>query len=354
MRWFVAVLLCATAWCEAGPVRYRVRDMGLFGGGNSLLASGINNHGEINAVATTAEGWFRVLLFQGRRPKDIGLLPGFDHAWSGGAINDRTEIVGVQYLENFLEGRAFLYTGGKLIDLDSLMAVAGWTQPIDINNRGHIVGYWFQSRASRSFEGFLFANGVFTLLPKLAPDSPIYPTSLNDNGDIVGSTPTSGPFRDVRAILIRNGQVRNLGVLPGIANSVASSINNRGTIVGTCHNDSSEHARGFVYRNGPMTDVGLLPGFESTFLSDVNNHEQIVGGCLRILGSGPLAPWDARAVVVSNGVIRDLNDLIPRGLHWKLTAAVAINDHGEIIAQGESRTTDEQRTFLLTPIGRGF
>jgi hypothetical protein len=56
--------------------------------------------------------------------------------------------------------------------------------------------------------------------------------------------------------------------------------------------------------------------------------------------------------VISDGTIQDLNDAIPRGSGWLLRNAMAINDSGVVIGEGEFRSNGEQRTFILTPIGQ--
>jgi uncharacterized membrane protein len=349
---FVAVLLCAAAACShAAPLRYQIRDIGVLPGGYGTVGADINNLGEITANASTSAGELHAVLYQGRRLHDIGVLPGFPQAFPY-AINDRTEIVGTQYGGSLFGTpgiTGFLYTHGELLDLETVMGVEGWTYPVDINNHGHIVGSWYQEGISTS-DGFVFANGTFTLLPRLVPNGPIYPFAINDAGDIVGSMPIRDTFYDFRAILIRNGQVQNLGVLPDTVSSVAYGLNDRGTIVGGCLGPAG--FKGFVYRNGAMTDVGALPGLENTSLWQVNNHEQIVGGCFKTLAPGPIVPV-SRAIVISDGVMHDLNDLIPPGSRWLLTNASAINDHGEIMARGEPRYGGfQRRTFLLTPLGQ--
>jgi uncharacterized membrane protein len=348
---FVAVLLCAAVCSHAVPLRYQIRDIGVLPGGYGTVGADINNLGEITASASTAAGELRASLYQERRLYDIGVLLGFPQAFPN-AINDRTDIVGTQSggtVSGTPEITGFLYTGGQLIDLESLMGVEGWTYPVAINNDGHIVGQWIRPNFDTS-EGFLFANNTFMLLPKLVPSGPVYPSAINDAGDIVGSTPIRDAFYDFRAILIRNGGVQNLGLLPDMVSSVAYGLNDRGTIVGSCLGPGG--FKGFVYRDGAMTDVGALPGLENTLLWQVNNHEQIVGGCFKTLGPGPVVPV-SHAIVISDGVMHDLNDLVPPGSRWLLTNARAINERGEIMAQGEPRRGGfQQRTFLLTPLGQ--
>jgi probable HAF family extracellular repeat protein len=269
-----ALLGLMGVWCEAaGPIGYQIRDIGVLPGGFGALGLDINNSGEITGIAYAADGTLRGVLYQQRRLEDLGLLPGFSHAFAN-AINDRTEIVGNQYTKEFGSFAGFLYRGGQLLDLIGIRD--GQVSPSDINNRGDIVGNWQHPDVFLS-EGFVFADGTFTFLPKLVPDGGAYPSSINDQGDVVGYATTQGGFSGARAVLWRNGQVQDLGVPLGSTTSAAYYINNAGTIVGTGANITPEVYRGFVYRNGAMTDVGTLSGFESTLLRQINNHDQIVG-----------------------------------------------------------------------------
>src|SRR5687768_16572985 len=124
----VAVLLCAAAApSDAAPLRYHIRDIGILAGGYGTIGSDINNLGEITANASTSAGEIHAALYQNRGLHDIGVLPGFQQAFPN-AINDRTEIVGTQYggsVSGTPEITGFLYSGGQLVDLETLMGVEG-------------------------------------------------------------------------------------------------------------------------------------------------------------------------------------------------------------------------------------
>jgi probable HAF family extracellular repeat protein len=54
------------------------------------------------------------------------------------------------------------------------------------------------------------------------------------------------------------------------------------------------------------------------------------------------------AFLYSDGVMYDLNNLIPTGSGWELLAASGINDAGQIAGWG--RHSGGTRAFLLTPV----
>lgn len=56
---------------------------------------------------------------------------------------------------------------------------------------------------------------------------------------------------------------------------------------------------------------------------------------------------DERAFVFTNGVMRELNNLVPANTGWVLNGATDINDAGQIVGNGKHNGQD--RAFLLTP-----
>ena len=160
--------------------------------------------------------------------------------------------------------------------------------------------------------------------------------SINDASQIVGTSSTSSG--DLHAFLYANGQISDLRTLGG-NESYASAINNAGQVVGTSVT-SSGTAQAFLYSNGQMTDLGTMPGFLYSWGEGINSEGQVVGYL-----SGARDYLTHHAFLDSNGVMVDLNNLIDPNLQTTLADATGINDHGQIVANGNNG-----HAYLLTPV----
>jgi probable HAF family extracellular repeat protein len=121
-----------------------LKDIGTLGGTNSE-ALAINKSGEVVGDAETSNGTPHAFLYRKGSTRDLGTLPGFDTASFARSINDQGEVVGDS--ENSDQKRAFIYTDGRLLELNKVatdLADSGFASldvAYGINNRGWIVGY---------------------------------------------------------------------------------------------------------------------------------------------------------------------------------------------------------------------
>jgi uncharacterized membrane protein len=85
-----------------------------------------------------------------------------------------------------------------------------------------------------------------------------------------------------------------------------------------------------------------LPGDFSSSAGDINDEDQV-----------PIQSCDAngncRAAIWQNGVMTDLNTLIPAGSPLFLVGAFSINSRGEIAGTAFDPRTGEMPAFLATP-----
>ena len=93
-----------------------------------------------------------------------------------------------------------------------------------------------------------------------------------------------------------------------------------------------------------MTDLGTLSGLASSYATGINSGGQIVGVAMTSNG------LDSHALLYSNGVMQDLNNLIDAPDGWTLMHATAISDNGWIVGYGTHNSGSTAHGFLLTPI----
>ena len=161
--------------------------------------------------------------------------------------------------------------------------------------------------------------------------------AVNDSGQVVGSQ-IDGLGDERHAILIQNdGTALNIGGLGGTY-ATATAISNNGLVVGFASLAGNQVFYGFVWRVGDAQPTSIQAPAGDTFCipRGVNNAGTIVGDAV--------FPF-----VYSGGTYYDLNKLLidPQGV--VLTSAVAINEAGQIAANGTLNGT--QHAFLLTPAG---
>ena len=92
--------------------------------------------------------------------------------------------------------------------------------------------------------------------------------------------------------------------------------------------------------------MGTLPGRPASLANAIDNTGQVVGFSQDPDGNNTIA-W-----LWQNGVMTDLNTLIPAGSPMFLIEALGINNRGQIIGYG-SLPNGQVLGYLLTPCGAG-
>jgi probable HAF family extracellular repeat protein len=321
----VPSLITATAApAAAATAAYTMTDLGSLGYGVSL-GFGINASGEVVGRSYLN----KVFFFQcGRHTCRFTQNDPF--SWAAGTMTDlgtfsptnMSEATAVNTAGDVVGGsnsQAFLVHHGKMTSL-------GPGEATGINDFGEIAG-------DTSQHAFLVSGGKLATLPDLSSyrgGGYSSAAGINNNHQIVGSSDTASGSS--HAVLWASGTVTDLGTLGG-TQSAAYAINNNGQVTGWAHT-ASEATHVFLWSNGTMTDLGTF-GLDPVGEA-INNHGVIVGQS----GTG--------AWIWSNGTFQNLNNLIPPGSGFTLTDATAINDNGQIVANG-SNATGQTHAFLLTP-----
>jgi probable HAF family extracellular repeat protein len=295
---------------------------------------------------------------------DLGTLGGPYITSAAYGINASGAVVGVSDGGSATYHEAFLWQNGVMQDL----GIHGQASGMNNSSAMMVVG---TLSANNGPYAFVWQNGTMQNL------GGGYATGVNDAGQVVGTT--NGAF------LWQNGTMQNLGTLRGDTGSSATAINNSSQVVGistkvhTTHKTQTYTDTAFLWQNGKMTSLGTLGGQNSDAYA-INDLGQVVGTADTRTSSGHAFLWDSTggmqdlgfqgspkginaagqivgtmgggggdAFLWQNGVLQDLNTLIPSGSGWVLQWATAINGSGQIVAWGTINGYPHVDGFLLTP-----
>ena len=129
------------------------------------------------------------------------------------------------------------------------------------------------------------------------------------------------------------------------AGNFGCAINNRGIVAGQATLSDNKTWHPVLWEDGIVSDLGVLPGDLVGIAAGINNRGEVVGAS--VSAPGP-ATGNPRAYVWQNGVMTDLNSLVPARSPLYLLTAIAINDSGEIVGFGATDDGD-LHGFLATP-----
>ncbi len=356
--------------------------------GTNTTAHGLNNLGQVvgevsppnsptHAFLSAPNGGPNKELGQ---IQDIGTLGSYSIAHG---INDSGLIVGEYGLAQGFAPRAFISNpnGGSLFDING--PTSSRSVAYGINNAGQVVGY---NTDASGFNGAFIRepNSVdLTDIATLYTDNnknttiraPGVAYAVNTTGHAAGAGtyfPSPG-FPSGIADLTNNSITAFLSGPDGAAltslggfdpvkpSSTAYGINNQGIVVGSSQTANGEtHA---FFSNGlGLSDLGSLGGTSIAY--DINNGSNLPDGTnpVQVVGQSDVPNIGSHAFVwdQTNGLV-DLNLVVDADAGatfdstgvW-LTSATAINDHGQIAANGGYKFNGSQgiffqRSFLLTP-----
>jgi probable HAF family extracellular repeat protein len=328
-RWIVALTFSSVLLSgQAAPrPHFHVLSLGTLPGGQVVQPVALNNHGDVVGMASSSNGVYRPFHYRNGVMAELAIGDGPSASGVALDINDAGQIVAQATVTNFFHG--YLITPEDTLDLDAQTGLNVW--PVGINRFGMIAANIPRGFAS---EAVTWSNGVVRFLGFLDPTNGSYALDINDRGDVlatvfVGSPP---PFPSRFTAVFHDGLLSVLGTFYGEA------LNNRGAIAG-----ESEHAAGLgaiLVRDGTTLDLGTLPGDSKSHVSALNNSGQVVG-----ISEGASERY--LAFLYTDGVMYDLNDLIPPRSGWILSTVQAMNDRGQIVGVGYLH--GEERAFLLTP-----
>jgi probable HAF family extracellular repeat protein len=364
LTWFTTITLFAAlavpARLSAQEQHYTVTDLSTLGGTFSI-AFGMNNKPQVVGQSTLpGDTQAHAFLWQKGVMTDLGTLGG-PNSIAAFPLNERGEVSGGAETstpdpngEDFcgfgthLICLPFLWQHGVMTALPTLggnNGVAG-----EISNRGQVVGD--AENVARDptcvapqvlqFKPVVWEKGEVQELPTFSGDPDGNAQAINDKGQAAGFS--GNCTTAFHALLWQNGTATDLGNLGGTMNNVPFDINNQGQVVGISDlpGDTTGHAFLWTKDDG-IQDLGTLPGDVLSAGEGINSKGEVVGFSIDASGN-------SRGFLRQNGVMTDLNTLIPAGSPLFLLEAFTINDHGQIAGLALQISTGEVLAFLATPV----
>jgi probable HAF family extracellular repeat protein len=248
-----------------------------------------------------------------------------DLNFSATAINDKGQIVGNS------GGEGVLWQNGTTTNL-------GIQSATDINNSGQIVGT-IPSATGVLGTPVLWENGNLTnLVTNASWVATPRPFAINNKGEVVlwgywylpGEGGSLGPVPAIWA----NGETTNLWWYSN-DEDIPTDFNDSSQLLMTITVQSGE----FIWEDGVKTSIFTN---YAAGVSDINNNGVVVGQYR------DQDIWPYNAILWQNGIMTDLNTLIPADSGWELWDASCINDLGQIAGFGSFN--GQYSYFLMTPV----
>jgi len=336
--WTLPLLFALVCIGSSVSARVEITDLGTLGGQWSD-AYAINDLGQVVGLSQTAGGSSHTFLYDNGNMIDLYPLNGQDSEPMG--INNFGQVAsGVIANDGIYYPAVYDTHTGNIMIPGSLGGVnpggiAG--AAMAINSSGQVVGYSYVP--SGEWHAFFYDKGVMQDIGCLPNETGVcysYAIDINNRGQVVGGTGSDHAF------LYSNGAMTQIEPADSSAGR-AYSINNQGQVVGYYYNQSNV-GRAFLYSQGVFTRIGPVDS-PYTVAFDINERGQVVGSTWVVDNNSCRECFAPRAFLYENGVLTNLNTLLPSGSEWKLVYAFGINDQGKIIGQGLIH--GEYHAFLL-------
>ncbi len=162
-------------------------DLGALVVGGFSVGTGINDNGHVAGFSTIADGSNRAFLYNGTAMVSLGTLGGSSS--HGEAINAGDQVTGYSRISGNTAEHAFLHNGTTMLDLGTLGGMN--SRGFGINAAGQVVGYSDISGGSQ--RAFIYDGGMMQdLTSLLATTDPLHglvtlesANGINDSGQII-------------------------------------------------------------------------------------------------------------------------------------------------------------------------
>jgi probable HAF family extracellular repeat protein len=349
LAWLALLVTINPALATPQPTAFT--GLGTFGAFRARRAHAINEFAEVVGVGVSAAGDFHGFLWKDGVAYDIGDPGGmgFTVAFD---INDSGVIVGDSQGSN---GRRATQWSGFPPVFDADLGVSGGIESLalGINNAGEICG-----RNDLGLGPWLHVPGSGVVgLPSLPGNQGNlgFAYKINDAGYISGLTRNPGnPHQNFAVLWDPQGSVLDLGLPPGTDEANGRDVNASLVVAGESYigdNLQSGIARATLWTPvaGGGYSAALLPSHPvlsgASFAWGLNDAGNAVGSIKDGTGTNHAVLW-------SNGVATDLNDLIDPSSGWFLSEALDLNEAGFIVGQGIN-PAGQIEAFLIGVAGTG-
>jgi len=353
-------------------IRYSVKVLGSLGGTSCCLVIEINDRGWVDFTSNlSGDQNFHPVLWRNGQLIDLGTLGGPNA--SVGGMNDHGDVTvggsdtGIPdplgedacSFGTHQTCLSYVWHQGKRTPVPTL---GGNNNDVNaINNRGDVLAFAETPDADPTcvtpqvlgYEAFIWQprTGEIRVLHPLAGDSVSVAFDINDRGQAVGYSGGCGSglgdfSAAYHAVMWQDGKPTDLGNFGGTIYNVPLGINNRGDVVGILQLPVIGlvgHA--FLWTKGHLTDLGTLPGDVTSWGNRINDD-----GVVAVQSCD--ANGNCRAAIWRDGVMTDLNTLIPANSQLFLEVANSINSRGEIVGYALDQETGATVPFLATPCDR--
>jgi probable HAF family extracellular repeat protein len=373
---WVATIVLGCFSDAVAQTSYKITDLGTNNSkDNFSMAMGLNNQGwaenmdgfvnppENNLFTTVSRG--RAVINVNGVNIDLGTLGKPDgNSWiNWGGINDRGEAVGMSETADldpngedvcgfgtYLTCVPFLWQNGHMSALPTVGGNNG--QASTINNRGEVVGFAETANTdptcppAPTISPVLWEKGHAQPLPLVGTDPDGFANGINDQGQAVGYSGSCIAAK--HAVMWENGTAFVLQDLGGTRSNVAYVINNLGQIAGKVRSADGTHFVAALWQpDGTLTIHEPLPGDLDAFATGINNLGQVVGNDFDSNFN-----W-SHGFIWQNGVMTDLNTLIPADSNLSVISASNINERGQISGMAwvvNGPDAGNIHAYLATPV----
>ena len=358
--------------------KYKLIDMGTFGGAQSYVNEQVNGSPSLNSrgdLVGSAETLVplnqysnlftcfpgpnvnHAFRYHNGQVTDLGALsPSSTNCSNAQSTNDAGEIAGVSDngivdpVLGFDEMHGFIFRNGHMVDLGTLGGNVSYAG--SINNRGQVTGFAtngvpdpyslyydfiFGSPNGTQTRAFLWQNGTMRDLGTLGgPDATT--GFVNEDGQVAGFSytnstpnPTTG-LPTIDPFLWKNGTMHDLGSLGGTFGG-PDAMNSRGQVVGNSNLAGDQVSHPFLWDGRRLVDLGTLGGSNGEAIT-INDDGDIAG-------RADLPDQTHDAFLWKHGVMNDLGRL-PGHI---CSRANQINNQGQIVGNSSDCVT-VLRAFL--------